>query len=75
VIDPSGAPRALVLDGDRLDVVDEPTALEDLLLVGMTHPPRVTGWRFSAARADSPHSDVFDVVSVENGWRIANVWR
>jgi hypothetical protein len=67
-----GAPERLVWAGHRYRVTDTPTPLEDMLL-DITHPPQVRGWRFQGTD-ENGYARVFDVRSVERGWELVGIY-
>ncbi|WP_243063168.1 hypothetical protein [Humibacter sp. RRB41] len=68
----TGAPERLVWAGRRYRVTDTPTRLEDMLL-DITHPPQVNGWRFQGTD-EHGDSSVFDVRTVDGGWELIGIY-
>lgn len=73
-LDDRGRPTRLIWDGERYRVTDTPTPREELVL-GLTHPPRLEGWRFQGTRADGA-SKVFDVRhdDAQQEWELVAVY-
>jgi hypothetical protein len=43
------------------------------MLLDITHPPTVHGWRFQGTD-EHDHSSVFDVRRVDGGWELISVY-
>ncbi len=52
-------PDRIVWRGMRYRVTDTPTSLQDLVL-SLTHPPHVDGWRFQGTN-DAGETHMFDI--------------
>jgi hypothetical protein len=65
-------PYGLVHLGRYYEVTDEPTRLEEEML-GITHPPLITGWRFQATDQDRV-SHMFVIAKRDDGWAVVRVY-
>lgn len=67
-----GAPTRLVHDGVRYRVSDQPTRLEDEVIL-TTHPLTRSGWRFQGTD-DAGTSHMFEIRQSGAGWELLRVY-